>query len=1080
MTTAQPSTGPSAPVKSVWKKVTETKDLNPPSALHTLVNGSSVDESHDRESISSKDIAHGEGSSQGHSTPASSMAGESTQIGSPEEATTPTPIFRPAPLPAVNPWKARQEEAERKRWKDSQDAPIAPIPLDRAVPKQAPQPLQPKSTNKPNGVGKQEGANYIPASSADMCLGKSSRQKAKAPIVPPALEDPEAWPSPDVAATVEKEDRNKPILSISVPKETKTSPTIRDSKDVELKEPRDGKKKKWEKIEVNFQYDPPQSRRGRGGKFNNRNARGGAREAVSRTKDGEKEESRPRHPQRSDGEEPNATNAREAVHPERRAQSLSFDPGHPHSGEVPAQDWQPPAYRNDSLPAPPSITHEPVPVTPQSAQKGSSPSLTPHHEQQKDRSRSRSGQRSRSPKSPLNAASPNGMRPDPSEQPQSPVASPTNPPFRDESHWEDNQNYDPNNSQANPQGTQPRRGNGRRYGPRNSYSPNAFPGGNMAPPQTQVPFPGPFYQMYPSVQPQFGPPGRSHSVPYFTSPANSSLPRYPANPYPQFMPDYSRLGVQPAAVTVDEDTKSKIIRQVYVPQSPLLPQNSANGCREYWFSEENLYKDTFLRKKMDGQGYVPISELLGFTRLQSITKDLPIVLAALISSLELEILPQSERGPLVRTRHDWAKWVFPENEREEAAQHPGPADIWYSAPFNWYRAQHEAFQQQQPPYPPPQPYFDQQYTFPPAQFRVPSENELSPPILNEEPQLPPQSLHFDPQNRKLSGDANPFVPNGVPYQQPMVNGHDVGAFDMHAVQASMPPVSEEEEVDVLDDDSLGGLVVTITEPKDRPIIPALPMNGVNPRSERDLDIPRSPTAPVTWRFSDVTAATQASTPSVKSGLSSLTLPQDDAQTSKSRSTDSALTEKNLKKQAVQSGVSELAYQDFETKALESRKKSSRESVSMIRLYQFWSDFLCDYWVPAMYTSFVKYAVEDANNMRRTGLLKLFSFYERVLTRKFRMLLWNDFIRLAGEDYRNGHLAGIESVWRIRRETRDRNVGIQDGDVSRLVDGEIRESSDFEQLRKEVKPAEIVLVPYTIVPHSLALKASNRRIQSDIA
>jgi hypothetical protein len=297
----------------------------------------------------------------------------------------------------------------------------------------------------------------------------------------------------------------------------------------------------------------------------------------------------------------------------------------------------------------------------------------------------------------------------------------------------------------------------------------------------------------------------------------------------------------------------------------------------------------------------------------------------------------------------------------------------------------------------------------------------------------------------------------------MVNGHDVGAFDMHPVQAAMPSVSEEEEVDVLDEDSLGGLVVTVTDPKDRPIIPALPMNGTNARSERDLDIPRSPTAPVTWRFSDVTAATQASTPSVKSGLSSLTLPQDDTPTPKSRSTESALTEKNLKKQAVQSGISELAYQDFETKALESRKKSSRESVSMIRLYQFWSDFLCDYWVPAMYTSFVKYAVEDANNMRRTGLLKLFSFYERVLMRKFRTLLWNDFIRLAGEDYRNGHLAGIESVWRIRRETRDRSVGIQDGDVSRLVDGEIRQSSDFEQLRREVKPAEIVLVPYTIVP-----------------
>ena len=91
-------------------------------------------------------------------------------------------------------------------------------------------------------------------------------------------------------------------------------------------------------------------------------------------------------------------------------------------------------------------------------------------------------------------------------------------------------------------------------------------------------------------------------------------------------------------------------------------------------------------------------------------------------------------------------------------------------------------------------------------------------------------------------------------------------------------------------------------------------------------------------------------------------------------------------------------------------------------------------------------------------------YERLLNVKFRMSLWNDFVRLAGEDYRNGHLAGIESVWRIRGNisAKGKNVRIQDGDVARLIDLEIQHSGDLERLRREVKPAGIILVQYTTV------------------
>ena len=457
---------------------------------------------------------------------------------------------------------------------------------------------------------------------------------------------------------------------------------------------------------------------------------------------------------------------------------------------------------------------------------------------------------------------------------------------------------------------------------------------------------------------------------------------------------------------------------------------------------------------MDTQGFVPISALVQFHRLQIITNDVPTVLNALLSSTEVEVLSNSERGPLVRARHDPTKWVFPMNDRDETAKHPGPSAYYFQAHQDSLRQLQDNYQ-----YSYPQPYyFDAQYGFPSSPYR-PHEQELAPPIVSEpDPHSSPISPHYDQQNRKLSGEASIFVPNGV--HSPMMNGN-VGTFDVHSMRSAIPTVTEEhdEPSEALDDDNLSNLIVIVTDPKDKPVVPALPMNGV----KHEQELHRSSHQPVTWRFSDVTAATQASTSvSIKSDLSSLTA-HDDVP-SRSGTGETALTEKNLKKQLSQSGVTELSYSEFRSKAIQSRQKSNPDSTPMLHLYQFWSDFLYDYWVPGMYTEFVHYAVEDANTNRRTGLLKLFSLYERILEVKFRTSLWSDFVRLAGEDYRNGHLAGIESVWQIRGHisARGRNVSIQDGDVSRLVEAEIQHPADFDRLRKEVKPASVVLVPYTTV------------------
>lgn len=61
-------------------------------------------------------------------------------------------------------------------------------------------------------------------------------------------------------------------------------------------------------------------------------------------------------------------------------------------------------------------------------------------------------------------------------------------------------------------------------------------------------------------------------------------------------------------------------------------------CREYYFSEENLLRDFFLRRKMDAQGFLPITLIASFHRVQGLTTDVALVIEAIIESDKLELV----------------------------------------------------------------------------------------------------------------------------------------------------------------------------------------------------------------------------------------------------------------------------------------------------------------------------------------------------------------------------------------------------------------------------------------------------------
>ncbi|XP_044506767.1 la-related protein 1C-like [Mangifera indica] len=75
---------------------------------------------------------------------------------------------------------------------------------------------------------------------------------------------------------------------------------------------------------------------------------------------------------------------------------------------------------------------------------------------------------------------------------------------------------------------------------------------------------------------------------------------------------------------------------------------------DYYFSNENLIRDTYLRQNMDDQGWVPITLIAGFRKVSLLTNSIQLILDALRSSTVVEV-----QGDKIRKRNDWMRWIIP-------------------------------------------------------------------------------------------------------------------------------------------------------------------------------------------------------------------------------------------------------------------------------------------------------------------------------------------------------------------------------------------------------------------------------------
>ncbi|XP_042038686.1 la-related protein 1B-like [Salvia splendens] len=101
--------------------------------------------------------------------------------------------------------------------------------------------------------------------------------------------------------------------------------------------------------------------------------------------------------------------------------------------------------------------------------------------------------------------------------------------------------------------------------------------------------------------------------------------------------------------------------EVRSPQPPFVPLLSPQELRntilnqiEYYFSDDNLARDVYLKQYMDDNGWVPITFIASFPRIVGLTKDIGLILFTLISSSQtVEV-----EGKKVRRRSSWNKWIL--------------------------------------------------------------------------------------------------------------------------------------------------------------------------------------------------------------------------------------------------------------------------------------------------------------------------------------------------------------------------------------------------------------------------------------
>ncbi|RDL42109.1 Winged helix DNA-binding protein [Venustampulla echinocandica] len=496
----------------------------------------------------------------------------------------------------------------------------------------------------------------------------------------------------------------------------------------------------------------------------------------------------------------------------------------------------------------------------------------------------------------------------------------------------------------------------------------------------------PFNNHYPIPSSRGGRGGsRSQSIP-----GGAVYGRYPhsAGPVAQHMP--------PLQTNAMYDYPHMQHSMSAVPYNPYVDQISVLGMvtmqLEYYFSIDNLCKDVFLRKHMDSQGFVFLSFIAGFKRIQALTQDFEMLRFACQESELLDLIRGEDGIDRLRRKEGGEKWVLSMEERDESVRNAGPA---YHQRPQYARSLHMGPMGMSGNHSMSPPAFSPNGTE--STFRSFGHTTSAPPVVNG------NGTHYHPET-PLSAAVPDFAPG------------------MLAANGATDPLEAET---TFSDEEVANLTLVFAAPKGADDSkPKAPYHNASSRTFSNGSIDTRSMAEEIHddnrqgrTLTNGSHAPETSPDALRrsrSPFSPLSPTKPD-----SSNGPPVMWAKGKRQQApVEEHNHEEPYTSFRARALKNREASTsgETHTEMKLLYEFWSHFLCRNFNLTMYSEFRKYAFEDAESKATSGMKNLISYYDEVLNSKKKVIpetLARHYVELVKGEDQNDRPAfeRLRAAWR---------------------------------------------------------------------